>query len=298
MANTIATGLKLDLLAEAALTAFKARLLPLRLFSTSFVGVELQGTDVVRVPYYPLATATSKDFNGSYVHDAGTDTQSKPVTVNKRKYQPLSFTSQELARQPLLNVQQHGMLRGQKLAEDVLADILSLVTLANFGAAALTTAAANFDFDDVFDLRTACNDAHWPIAGRGLILDTAYTGALLKDAATIDAISGLSLAEWNTLPVVNGFSIAETTLIPANGEHLVGMAVYPSAILVAMAPIPPAGRVADVVDYRVYTDPDTGITLAAREWADANADTTKWTLECNYGYGLGETAAIKRIVSQ
>ena len=132
-ANSIVSTLQQDLILDNALIAFKQILMPLAMFSTAFYDLPLQGTDTVQVPYYPLETATSRDYNGSYVMGDGTSTQAKPIVINKRKYQPLSFTSAELRRQPRFDPELLGMLKGRKLAEDVLVDILSVVTNANFG---------------------------------------------------------------------------------------------------------------------------------------------------------------------
>lgn len=302
MANTISSDLQLDLVLDAAMEAFKEILAPLALFSTAFYDLPLQGTDKVQVPYYPLETATSKDFNGSYVFDQGTDTQSKEVTINKRKYQPLAFTSAELRRQPKFDPERLGRLKGAKLAEDVLVDIMSVITAANYGAAVFTGAAADFDVDDVIDIETAVNTAKWPVTGRGIMIGNAYMGGLKKD---MNANGGLatfgrdSNGAVQTFPTLSSFSFAGSNIIPANGEHLVGAAVYPSAILVGFSPIEPAPAVMEKLSrYEVVTDPDTGITLEFREWGDADADTEKRTIEVNYGSAKGETAALKRFVSQ
>jgi hypothetical protein len=39
------------------------------------------------------------------------------------------------------------------------------------------------------------------------------------------------------------------------------------------------------------------LTLEYRRWGDPDIDTAKQVIECNYGFGLGEEAALKRIVS-
>jgi hypothetical protein len=55
--------------------------------------------------------------------------------------------------------------------------------------------------------------------------------------------------------------------------------------------------VANVVNYQSVTDPETGLTVEYRSWADADTDSTKDVIEVNYGYARGDAAAIKRIVS-
>lgn len=298
---TIPSNLKLDVILDAALREFSNAILPLRAFSTVFNDVMLRGTNKVVVPYYKLETAASRDYNGSYVFDSG-EQDSREVEVNKRKYQSLALTSAEIARQPYLNAEEIGIAKGRKLAEDVLADILSIVTATNFGAAVFTGAASTFDTDDVADIRTALNTAKWPKVGRSLILDSAYDGALVKDDPLLHAEKSGSPEQLRTgtvRPFMGFEGYFDTNLIPANGEHLVGMAVYKSAILTAFSPIEPAADVrANMIDYRSVVDPASGIALEYRQWGDPNSDTSKRVIEVNYGYALGEAAAIKRIVSE
>jgi hypothetical protein len=299
MANVIDSDLQLDVIMNSAMEAFSEAITPLALFSTAFKNVPLLGTNKIQVPYYPLETAASRDYNGTYIFDA-TDTQAKEVTVNKRKYQGLSFTSEELRRQPRFDPETLGRLKGQKLAEDVLADIWSSITLANFGAAAFTGAATDFDVDDVIDIEAVLDTAKWPVSNRSLITKPTYIAGLKKD---MNANGGMATfnrdanGELKRFPSMNSLSFATSNFIPANGESLVGFAVYPSAILIGFSPIAPAPAVMkNLARYETVEHP-SGLTLEFREWGDADSDTEKRTIEVNYGYAPGEAAALKRLVS-
>lgn len=301
MANTIAAGLKLDLILDSAMTAFKQTLMPLAMIATAFYDMPLEGTNKALVPYYPIETAASKDFNGAYVFDKGTDTQTKEVTVNKRKYQPLSYTSEELRRQPKFDPEKLGALKGAKLAEDVLVDIFSVVTVANYGAGIWAGAGGDFDVDDIIDIEATLTTAKWPRTGRGIIVGPTYIAGLKKD---MNANGGMATfnrdANGNAVnfPELSGFSIADTNIIPTNGENLIGMAVFNSAILAGFAPIEPTPEVsAQLTSYEAYSDPETGITIEFRAWGDADTDTSKRTIEVNYGFNVGEAAALKRLTS-
>jgi hypothetical protein len=297
--NAIASELQVNTFLDAALLALRQPLLALRSFSTVFNNVPLSGTNKISVPYYPLDTAPSKDFAGTYVFD-GSETQAREVTVDRRKYKPFSFTSAEIARQPMFDPEQLGTQKGQQIAEDVIADILSIVTAENFGAAVFTGAASTFDSDDVSDIREKCTQAKWPKTGRSLILDATYYTPLTKDGSIKNAqnYGGSEAIRQGIVPVVSGFGIHETNLIPANGENLKGIAVYQSAILCAFSPIQPAKEVMErLTRYETRVDPDTNITLEYREWGDADSDAVKRLIEVNYGFALGEAAALKRIVS-
>jgi len=298
--NTIDSDLQLDVILESALEAFRNILTPLATFSTVFKDVRLKGTNKIQIPYYPLEAAASRDFNGTYLFD-DTDTQSIELEITKRKYQSLAFTSEEWNRQPQFDPERLGTLKGQKLAEDVLRDIFSLVTVANYGAAIFTGAASTFDRDTITDIEVAVEEANWPTNMRSIILKPAYLGNVKKD---MNASGGMATfnrdvnGSMRTFPTLDSFTIAVTNVIPTNGENLVGMVVYPSAILIGFAPITPAPAVMKrLASYRIQSDDDLGISLEYREWGDADTDTEKRTIEVNYGRAVGQAAALRAIRS-
>ncbi|MFR6031961.1 MAG: hypothetical protein ACLUKN_01550 [Bacilli bacterium] len=66
-----------------------------------------------------------------------------------------------------------------------------------------------------------------------------------------------------------GFSFSKFNRLPDNGEKLQGFIVYPSAIMVALAPIAPTANVMKQLStYTTYTDPQTGLTFEYRAWGD------------------------------
>ena len=164
--NTIPAALRRSLILKSAMEAFKHKLISLGLFSTVLRNVPLEGNNEVDIPYIPLATSASKDFDGTYKFDKG-DMESRKITVNRRKYQSLTYTSEEKARQPYFDPITLGRLKGAKLAEDVLMDILSVITKENFGDAILTRNAADFvvlsglkHFDKSLQALTFCQFKH------------------------------------------------------------------------------------------------------------------------------------------
>jgi len=300
MATTISNELKLNVVLDSALIALREALLPLNSFSTVYNSVPLQGTDKIAVPFFPLATDATSDFNGTYSFGDTNAINSREITVNKRKYQALSFTSAELARQPYFNPEQLGFLKGRKLAEDILKDILSVVTLANYGAPIHTGTASTFDTDDLITIKTLLDQARWPKVSRTIILDNSYEGALLKDSTIKNtAAVGTSTAiQQGRLPQIAGFDVIGTNLIPGNSQNLVGMVALPESILVAFSPVQPAPGVRDnLTAYETATDPETGLTIEYRSWGDPNTDTEKAVMEVNYGFAKGQEEALKRIIS-
>lgn len=301
-ANTVSADLKRQAILQEGLRAFAVRLLPLRAFSTVHEMVPLEGTDEVVVPFYSLHAVASKAFVPAtgYEFDSSV-TGSRKVTIDQRQYQGLSLTSAELRRQPFLNIMKNLVMAGERLADDVFATICGVITAANFGAPVYANAASAFDSDEVSNIRTACNQSHWSKSGRSLILDSEFDGALLKDnsvkaALNFGSTDPIQLGEIRNLL---GFAYFETPSIPDNGEFLAGMAVHPSAIVAATAPILPDEDVrAQLSRYLVIVDPKLGIAIEARSFGNAQMDTGYHTLECNFGYDVGDAAALKRIVTQ
>jgi hypothetical protein len=300
--NTIDPGLKRVAVLQETIRDFATIVLPLRLLATRYENVPLQGTDEVVVPYYPLQTAASSDVTSSnvpaYVFGQATSTSMKKITVNKRKYQPLDYSSQDFRRQPWFSAVQLGRLNAQKLGVDIMADILSVVTAANFGAAIATVAAATIGSDDVISIRGACNRAMWPVMGRSLIVDSTVDDSLQKDSAYKLAlnIGTTSVIQEGKLPKLSGFDYAFLPNLPSNGEKLIGFAAFQSAILSAFAPVAPADGVrSQLVSYEVVTDPASGVSLNYRHWGVAADDRDYEVIESAYGYAQGVPAALKRI---
>lgn len=300
----LAANLQVAEILDAALLAFRKKIIPIRIFANAWRKGQqpLQKGQTMSVPYYPLETVASADFvpaNGYVFTGAGPNVETRDITVNKRKYQPLVTTSVELARNNFDPVKL-GTMKGNRLANDVVTDILSLVTNANFGAAAFTGLASTFDADDVADIQLACDLANWPAEMRSLILASAYNTALVKDnAIQAEYSSGTTDPLYEgRMPRLNGFDVFPSNEVPANAQNLVGFAAYPSAILVGFSPIEPAPAVREqLTAYEVVEDPETGIFIEYRAWGNAQMDSAYEVIEVNYGYAVGEAAAIKRLVS-
>lgn len=303
MSVTIPAALKRDLLIKTAMRAFRNRVLPILAFARRFESVPLEGTDIVRVPYYPLASGSSTTFvaGTGYTSVQSQTIQSKPVTINKRMFRMIDFSSQDVARQPFLDREQTVALEAEKLADDVLADIFTLVTAANYPGTTLTAMLASaFDIDDALTLRRLCSEANWPAAGRSMVLDATFSEYLLRDTRAQSSLTAgqTGAVTEGRLPRIAGFQPYEVPLLPANGaEKIAGFACVPSSILVAAAPIPPADPLDKIVEYRTYTDPETGITLEYRRFGDPIKDVVNELVEFNYGYAVGEATGLKRIVT-
>lgn len=297
MANTL-TNLTHTILAQRILNAFTAMIAPIRAFGLNFSDEAVQRGDKVKVLQITAADA-AKDWNGSYItQDA--DAEGLDITINKRKYVSWGLQTEDLATQPQLELDRFVEQKAFQLAKAFLQDVWSQVTNANYGAAAFTGAANTFDTDDIIDIRGVCQAADWPAGMRSLILDDTYVTNALKDASLKDASASGSTASLRegSMGRVAGFDIFESTLIPGNSENLVGFAAHPDAMLIATRTLIPSSKADDAgVDVEVISDEDSGLAMVSKSWHDTAHDTDIHTLEINYGYRVGNSAALKRLVS-
>lgn len=306
--NTLAAALKKDFVLQQTCRDFARRVLMLGQFSTVFANVPLAGTNRVQVPFYDLDASDSQNFTtGTGYADIGeTVTASREITVGRgaeqggRVYQALSFSSHEYRYLPTLNLTQLAALKAEKLAFDIVTDVLSVVTAANYGAAAATMAPDySSDADAIAGLVGACR--LWPQSGRSLFIGTDIHAAMLRDNSfknVFSAGSDAAIREGRLFPRVFGFDYVESPTIPDNSENLVGFACHKSAILCAFAPVPPIGEVQRAgTAYSLYVDPESGVALEYRSFGNNVFDRARHTIEASYGFALGNASALKRIVS-
>lgn len=300
--NTIDTNLKRNVIMSDLMREFKRRLLMLNVFSTTYTNVPLEGTNKIIVPFYDLDTTSSTEFVAAtgYTFSEDTTVGSRELTVNRRKYKSMNFTSETFRRQPYFQPSIALGLKAEQLALDVWLDILSIVKADPYGASAFDAEASTFDSDDMVALRKIANDADWPDVGRAAVLGTSHEAALLTD----DAIKHLqnsgstdALREGST-GKLSGFDMFYSPRIPTNSEDLAGFICLPQAAIVATAPIAPAPGVRSLLlSYDLVIDPQTGIAFEYRYYGDPQIDKDRETVECNYGFAKGNDAALKRITA-
>ena len=303
MAITVNSSLQRQLILSEAVRALKPRLAVLRAFSykVSEQPVKLDGTGVVVVPYIPLESTASVDWNATNGYVAGDGSVlGRSITVNKRKYQNLNYSSQDVRDQPFLLTDEILAQKVDKLVQDVSDDIFSAVTLANYGAAVYTGAASGMNISVVADLQKIAIDAEWPQARRSLVLNSSYHAKLITDSAVIGAMNYGSpdAIRTGTVPELLGFNYVGGAKVPANGQNLVGFIAIPSALGIAMAPVAPDPAVrAQLIAFEQYMDEDQSFILTYREWGDPQKDTVHRVIECAYGYAVIEGAGLERLVS-
>lgn len=329
-ANTMSASLLRQVILSELMRAFRRAFASLDIFAHNYKDVALQGTDKVEVPYYPLDTVASTEFTqaAGYVIAANAQTSNKEIIVGGkgdgvasagrgRKYKPLAFTAYEIARQPWLNIAQLIVLAAEQLAIDVRADILGThITAANFGNAIWTGAAGAFDSNVVAQyLRVAASKAFWPMGMRNAVMipefyanlaADPYVKAFLNigstDTIRDGRIGGLygfqEMIEDVLLPIANYIRGGDGAVTAGGDLNLAGFISYPSAILLATAPVMPGPATMRLLaSYEQVTDDQTGLTFSYQYFGNVLGSQDAEIIECSYGSGLGELAALKRFTT-
>lgn len=295
MSNTL-TNVKDIKVAQNALQPFMAALTPLRAFSTNFSPEPADKLDTVRVPVVGTPSQSS-NFAGNYTANADSTVTVAPVVLNRHKYKTVHVTAREAAETAVPVLENLIASAVKQLAEDVLVDIFSEITAANYGAPAITALASSaFDYKKVLALREACSAAKMPISDRSLILDDAYyTNLLADDVASKSFV--LPLSQPGVIEAqlrrIGGFDVFPSTVLPENGEKLAGFAAHPSGLAIAMRYLTP---VAEYDEAGAVTDPETGLTFGYLRYTETSSNRIFVTVECLYGFKTAISAGIKRIV--
>jgi ATP-dependent protease ClpP protease subunit len=330
-ANTMVTGLLRQVILSEIMRAFRRAFTPLTYFSHNFGIVPLEGTDIIQVPYYPLSTVQSTEFlyaNG-YQIAANAQTLSKAITVggigngvatagSGRKYQSLQFEAYEIRRQPWLDIQKLMVMAGEQLALDVRADIIGTqICAANFGNAIWTGQPGGFDHTVIGNtLMLAANNAFWPKRGRNVVVGTAYHANasidpglypflysgntdVLDEAEIKNKYRFENVTEDPILPINNYIQGGSGNVVNGLDPYLAGYMCWPSAVLIATAPIMPSpGVMKKLLAYEQITDDQTDLTFSYRFMGAELLDVDQQVIECAYGSGLGELRALFRLTSQ
>jgi hypothetical protein len=306
MANTL-NGTIYTNIARRGFDYYLAALTAMQNFSTDFSAeVRQQGTSVQTrlIPAPAAARDLTGDLSGDY-SAATTDMTLTAVTVNLDKH-PVTgfhFTDTEYNRiaAGVMTDTVDRVIRthAYTIAKSVLDNVFGLVKLAAFGNAALISTAANFDADDMADLRAVAVAAGWtPFLGNGAgaILSPTYYAALLKDAAIADYSASQSDAlRSGVLPNVYGFRTIEAPTLPHNGEHLVGFISTPDALAVAMrAPATQASNRFEA--YEVMVDDASGAVMTYAAIFTEKYRRIEHTFEVLHGASKANPQALKRIV--
>lgn len=306
MANNTFNGMTSDNVAMEGISTLEKALVPIAAFSMDLSIDIAEKGDVVKTRIVPSATAaTDLVDNESGNYDSIVDDQTTTlvsVTLDPHPVTGFAFTDSEA--QSIASgvwtdtsrrlVKSH--IRG--IAEDVLDELFALITNANYGAAALTTLAVNFDADDVADLRTVAVNAGWNMDDEPILgLNPDYYGALIKDDAIQDfSASQITALRDGKLPKLSGFQVMEMPTLPGNSENLTGFIALKDAMAIAMRGVDTQDR-GQFLTYQILQGDVVPATITYSALWTSKKRQVEHIFEALFGVVKAQGASLKRIVS-
>jgi hypothetical protein len=293
---TINTALNDKLLAQTALEAFTADLLPLSVFTTSYSSEVVRRGSTVEVPLIANLTATT--FADDYGGTGGT-MNNVSISVDKHQIVTVSLSDTEYSKSSVAEITKFAAQQGKALAQAVLTSVFNLFVTTAGSAAQFTasvTGASAFTITNARTLRKALSDDKVPLTERSLILDSALYDSLLSQANLLDASQfGIrdTIAEAR-VPRLLGMNVYESIILPSNSITLKGMAVHPNAVAVAVRALEPQAP-SEYLAATTITDPQTGLTLGYRRVYNPLNGRHSTSFECVFGHSRAITAAAKLV---
>lgn len=294
MANTIA-GVNLAQIAQESLPALTDLFAPLNALATDFsADIAASGESVTtRIP----TAVTAADMTTGYQTNSS-DVAMTAVTVTLDQFKGFTYGFSDLERsKSAINLNQLFIQPAMEaVGEDVFGYVWNLVTSANFTNSTVIT-AANFDRDDIADLRKELTDQKALKSGRSIFCNSTYYASLVKTLNSAE-IPGITAEKTEgEVPRVAGFDIYETTLADANAQNLQVFALQKAAICMAARSV-----VADEMTERAGVEvetvviPELELPVQFRRWYDADG-MLYYNMNLLYGASVGVGAAGHRVTS-
>ena len=220
-------------LADIIVADLRPKLPVLDVFTTMAQSTEDRGT-TIDVPFIAGDDAATFSKSAGGYKDAGSVQVTKASVALTHYHATRSFDASELAAwgaDGIINAFREEATA--KIVKKVNAAVAALVTNANYSANEVIT-AANFDYNDVVDLDVYLDGLEAP-AERGLVLNSAYIGALRKDAKLTSAFNTQgdnSVVRTGIVGRIGTLQVLQYAGLPNNSENLAGFAASKDAICI------------------------------------------------------------------
>jgi hypothetical protein len=278
--------------AQEALQAFVASLTPLNAFSRDFSSQAAQRGNAVYVPRVDAVTSTT--FNQSYTGSGGT-INTITVNLDKHRINTVDLTDVQQLNSSAAVITNMARQQGKSLAKMVLQDIWSQLTIPNFGAAIVTTAASNWSRTQVRALRKALIESDVDMSLASLVADVDIYDALLGDSNITQAFQygGSEAIREGRIPRLFGMNVYETNVLPSLTTTIGAFIVHPDSMAVAMRQFSSVVPTSAYEAFETVTDPESGITMQYRRLYDPNVGKMYASFECLFGYSTALTLGLK-----
>jgi hypothetical protein len=243
------------------------------------------------------ATPFDKATN-NYATSTAADLDAVKVPLDKLLKITKKVTRQQLRNGLDLQVLISSMTR--QIVRDAVANAMTKITAATFGAAVHTGLATLLTVDKMADLAGTVADLGWDESKLVAFLKTAYYQNLVKDddLKIIGGATAEAIVKQGRVNLVSGWGVQRFPGIPSNGENLVGFLTNGNGLAIGLAEAELEMGVEKQLEmYEVVKDPETGFTVSILMLAAGATNECFLTTQILSGAIAGRTDGLKRLAS-
>ena len=295
--STINASLSDAIITKKAIQAFVAELIALTAFSTDFSAETAAKGSVVNVPVPANITAGTTENAYETEDSAGLGVASVPLTSYAKA--TVGITDKQFMNSSAARLENFAVQQAKAVARKIITDAWALVVNATY-AQKVTKSLASLTTADIRAMKVLLDKAEVPASDRSLILNADAYDKVVGDTTITIAnamyYGGPEVIREGRIPRLLGMNAHMSNIVPGNSENLIGFAVHPSAMALAIRTLQPQAP-SEYLESRVITDPETGIGLGYRRHYSTAKGTHYCTFEAIYGAVAAVPAGLCRLVT-
>lgn len=295
--STINASLNDSIIAAKAIQAFVAELAPLRAFSTDFSDeTASKGASVqVAIPANITAGTTENAYETEDTASLGVAT----VPLSSYAKATVGITDKQFANSSAAKLENFAVQQAKAVARKIITDAWALIINATYSQK-VTKALASLTTADVRAMKVILDKADVSRSDRSLILNADAFDKIAGDTTITIAnamfYGGTEVVREGIIPRLLGMDAHMSNIVPGNAENLIGFAVHPSAMAIAIRTLAPQAP-NEYLESRVIRDEASGVGLGYRRHYSAAKGTHYCTFEAIYGAVSAVPAGLCRLVT-
>lgn len=295
--STVNASLSDAIITKKAIEAFTAELAPLGAFSTDFSDETAAKGSVVNVPIPANITAGTTE-NAYETEDSGSlGVASVPLTGYAKA--TVGITDKQFMNSSAARLENFAVQQAKAVARKIIADAWALIINATYSQK-VTKALASLTTADIRAMKVILDKADVGKSDRSLILNADAFDKVAGDTTITIAnamfYGGTEVVREGVIPRLLGLNVHMSNIVPGNSENLIGFAVHPSALALAIRTLVPQAP-GEYLESRVIKDAKTGIGLGYRRHYSTAKGTHFCTFEAIYGAVAAVPAGLCRLVT-
>jgi P22 coat protein - gene protein 5 len=295
--STVNASLSDSIIAKRAIEAFTAELTALRAFSTDFSDETAAKGSTIQVAVPANITAGTTENAYETEDTAALGVVSVPLTSYAKA--TVGITDKQFMNSSAARLEAFAVQQAKAVARKIIADAWALIINATYSQK-VTKALNSLTTADIRAMKVLLDKADVPRSDRNLILNPDAFDKVAGDTTITIAnamfYGGTEVVRDGVIPRLLGMDCHMSNIVPGNAENLIGFAVHPSALAIAIRTLKPQ-EPGEYLESRVITDEASGIGLGYRRHYSVAKGTHFCTFEAIYGAVAAVPAGLARLVT-